>query len=114
MRTGKEIANRVEIAQTFWKRLIGLMGRPTLMDGQGLYIPGCKSIHTFGMKFTIDVLFLDKKMKIVKMVSCLNPNRVTFAPLLTRDTLELAGGVLKKHDLNLGDDIALIKRKSKG
>lgn len=114
MKTGKEIASRVESALTFSRRLVGLMGRSTIPDEQGLYFPGCKSIHTFGMKFAIDVLFMDKKMKITKIVSRLNPNRVAFAPFATRATLELAGGVLKKHDLEVGDEIALIKRTNNG
>lgn len=109
MRTGKDIASRVESALTFSRRLIGLMGRSIILDDQGLYFPGCQSIHTFGMKFAIDVVFLDKEMKITKIVSRLNPNRVAFAPFSTRDTLELASGVLKNHDLNVGDEIALIK-----
>lgn len=114
MRTGKDIASRVESALTFSKRLIGLMGRSTIPDEQGLYFPGCKSIHTFGMKFAIDVLFLDKEMKITKIVSRLNPNRLAFAPFATRATLELAGGALKKHDLKVGDEIALIKMTNEG
>lgn len=87
------------------------MGRSTLMDEQGLYFPGCKSIHTFGMKLAIDILFIDKNMKITKMINCLKPNRVAFAPFSTRDTLELACGVLEKHGLAVGDEIALIKTK---
>jgi uncharacterized membrane protein (UPF0127 family) len=113
-RTGKGIAGQVEIARTFLKRLIGLMGRSILMEDQGLYFPGCKSIHTFGMKFAIDVLFMDKNMKITKMISCLKPNRVAFAPFSTRDTLELACGVLQKHALAVGDEIALIQIKHEG
>lgn len=114
IRTGHDIASRVESARTFSRRLIGLMGRSTILDEQGLYIPGCKSIHTFGMKFAIDVLFLDKEMKITKIVSRLKPYRMAFAPFSTRDTLELASGVLKPHDLNVGDKIALIKSKQEG
>jgi uncharacterized membrane protein (UPF0127 family) len=110
MRSGKEIAQRIDIARTFFKRLMGWMGRTTLMEGQGLYIPGCRSIHTFGMNVAIDVLFLDKQFNITKMVSCLNPNRVMFAPFATRHTLELACGVLKQHDLEVGDQMALINK----
>ncbi len=113
-RSGKGIANRVEIAMTFTKRLIGLMGRSTMADEQGLYFPGCGSIHTFGMKLSIDVLFLDKDMRITKMISSLKPNRAAFAPLSTRHTLELACGTLRKHELCVGDEIALIETKHEG
>lgn len=114
MRNGQDIASRVESALTFSRRLIGLMGRSTIPDEQGLYFPDCKSIHTFGMKFAIDVLFLDKEMKITKIIRRLKPNRVVFAPFSTCATLELAGGVLKKHDLEVGDQIALIKITNEG
>lgn len=113
-KTGQCFAGQVEIAQTFLKRLIGLMGRSSMIDGQGLYFPCCKSIHSFFMKFPIDVLFLDKKMKITKMVSCLKPYRVALAPLHTRNALELSCGVLEKHGLNVGDTITLIEINKEG
>lgn len=113
-KTGQCIAGKVEVAQTFSKRLIGLMGRCSMIDGQGLYFPGCKSIHSFFMKFAIDVLFLDKEMKITKMVNCLKPYRVAFAPLKTRNTLELSCGVLEKHDLSVGDTMTLIEIDKEG
>lgn len=108
-KTGECIAGRIEIARTFSERLIGLMGRRTMIDAEGLYFPGCKSIHTFFLKFAIDVLFLDKEMKVTKMVSRMKPYRLAFAPLQTRDALELSCGVLEKHGLNVGDAITLIE-----
>lgn len=107
--TDECIACRVEIAQTFLKRLIGLLGRSTINDGEGIYFPDCRSIHSFFMRFSIDVLFLDNEMKITRIINCLKPNRVAVAPLQTKDTLELRCGVLEKLDLNVGDTVTLIK-----
>lgn len=106
--SGKGIAGSVEIAATFAKRLIGLMGRSSMTKEQGLYFPRCRSIHTFGMRISIDVLFLDKQMKITKMIKNLNPNRIAIAPFATRSTLELAAGVLHRHRLSVGDGIAMM------
>jgi uncharacterized membrane protein (UPF0127 family) len=106
--SGECIADRVEIARTFSKRLIGLMGRRTLVKGQGLYFPGCASIHSFFMKFSIDVLFLDEDMRITKKIDSLRPWRVALAPPRTRHTLELPRGVLRNFGLNVGDTITLI------
>jgi uncharacterized protein len=107
-KTGVCIADQVEIAQTFLKRLIGLTGRSKMIDGNGLYFPSCRSIHSFFMKFSIDVLFLDKEMHITKIVSCLKPNRLAFSPLQTRHTLELSCGALEKLQIKVGDAIKLI------
>ncbi|MGD9008070.1 MAG: DUF192 domain-containing protein [Desulfobacteraceae bacterium] len=108
-KTGECIADQVEIAQTFFKRLIGLTGRRKMIDGAGLYFPGCRSIHSFFMNFSIDVLFLDKQMHITKIVRCLRPYRLAFAPMQTRHTLELSCGALEKFQLKVGDAIVLIE-----
>jgi uncharacterized protein len=108
-KTGDCIACRVEIAQTFIKKFIGLMGRSKINKEQGIYFLDCRSIHSFFMRFSIDVLFLDKEMKITRIVNCLKPNRVVIAPLQTKDTLELQSGVLDKFDLKVGDAIRLIE-----
>jgi uncharacterized protein len=114
MRSGECIANKVEITESFSRRLIGLMGRKTLMQGQGLYFPGCASIHSFFMKFAIDVLFLDKEMKITKTINGLKPWRMAWAPLGTRHTLELSYGVLHTFNIIVGDTISLIHSIDKG
>jgi len=63
-------------ADTFLSRFMGLMGRDRLPEGQGLLIVPCNSIHMFFMKFAIDVAFLDKEYKIVKLVRNLAPGRI--------------------------------------
>lgn len=113
-KTGECIANRVEIAQTFFTRLIGLTNRSKMIDGNGIYFPGCRSIHSFFMKFSIDILFLDKEMHITKIVSCLKPNRLAFSPLQTRHTLELTCGALERFQLKIGDSIMLIGYDKEG
>lgn len=62
------------------------------------------------MKFAIDILFLDKEMKITKIINGLKPYRMAFAPLRTQHTLELSCGVLSNHPLTVGDTIALIQK----
>jgi uncharacterized membrane protein (UPF0127 family) len=105
---GKCIADQVEIAQSLFQRMVGLLGRSKMVDGSGLYFPGCRSIHSFFMKISIDVLFLDKELKITKMISCLRPYRLAFSPLKTKHTLELSCGALKELQLKVGDTILLI------
>jgi uncharacterized protein len=64
-----------KVADTFWSRFMGLMGKKSVPPGEGLLITPCDSIHMFFMKFAIDVLFLDKNYKIVKIVRGLKPRK---------------------------------------
>src|SRR5690606_20119829 len=63
------VANRIEVATTFFSRLKGLLGRNSLGAGESLRIDSCSSIHTFFMRFAIDALFVDKSLTVKKCVS---------------------------------------------
>jgi hypothetical protein len=67
---------RCRVARTFWSRFIGLMGKPPPEDGAGLLISPCNSIHMFFMRFPIDAMFLDRQLKIVKLVVNLAPGKL--------------------------------------
>ena len=64
---------KIEIADTFFKRLIGLIGRKNLPAGQGLLIAPCNSIHMMFMRFAIDAIYIDKNFVIKKIVRNLKP-----------------------------------------
>lgn len=64
------------IASSFQARLLGWMGRRTLEPGEGLCLVPCRSIHTFGMRVPIDVLFVDHDLRIVRSVTALRPGRI--------------------------------------
>lgn len=57
---GRALADRVEIAASFMGRFMGLMGRPALPVGDGLWLPGGNGIHMFFMRFPIDAVFLSR------------------------------------------------------
>jgi uncharacterized protein len=79
----------VRVARTFADRLVGLLGQSSLRDGEGvLFMPG-GSIHTLGMRFTIDVVFLDATLKVLKVAAGVRPWRFAWAPGGTRYVLEL-------------------------
>jgi uncharacterized membrane protein (UPF0127 family) len=109
--SGECFADKIEIAATFFQRLIGLLGRRSLDENQGLYFPGVRSIHTLFMKFPIDVLFLDDAFTVVKKVHCLRPYRWAMGMRKTRNTLELSCGTLEKFSIAVGDKISLINLK---
>jgi uncharacterized protein len=92
--TGKEMAADISVAASLPTRIKGLLGRDSLPTGEGLLIRPCKGIHTFFMKFPIDVVFLDKSNRILKSFSRLPPNRITPIYLKAHSVLELPAGTL--------------------
>ena len=85
---------RVDRADTFWKRALGLMGKPRLEAGRGLLIPRCRSIHTCFMRFPIDVVFLDEHSQPVKIVRNIKPWRLLWGDRKACSVLEVESGWL--------------------
>lgn len=88
------IAERLAIADKFWPRLLGLMGKKMLINGCALLLFPCSSIHTFFMRFPIDVVYIDRDWNIVKTVKNLQPWKVDFGSRKARYTLELPAGTI--------------------
>ena len=76
-RTGEVILEDLQIADTFYARLRGLMGRPSIPENAGLMIKPCNSVHCFFMKFPIDVIFVDKKDRVVHIAEGMKPNSLS-------------------------------------
>jgi hypothetical protein len=106
---GQIVATRVTIAQDPRSRAVGLLSRDSLEPGEGLLIKPCSSIHTFFMKFPIDVIFLDKKYKILSIKRAIKPWRLSGVLQLGGSVLELMGGFLKDGTARPGDFIKLAK-----
>jgi len=106
--SGKELALHLAIAETLRARLQGLLGRETLPPGAGLWIRPCNSIHTFGMRFPIDALFLDQERRVVGLAQALKPNRVSRIYARARSVLELPAGTLKAAGALPGDQIDIL------
>lgn len=83
----------------------GLLGRDALGEGESLWIKPCNSIHTIGMKFPIDVVFLDQSEKVVHINHRLPANRITGVYFKAASVLELPVGVLKDTGTEVGDTI---------
>ena len=97
------LPQKIYIASTFWGRLVGLLGRRSLSDAEGLLLIPCGDIHTFGMRFTIDVIFLDKSGKVIGFSDGVSPNRIRVSPGGTHSVLELSDGNRKRTGINLDD-----------
>ena len=72
-----ELADRAEVADTSAKRRTGLLKHTGLEPGEGLWIVPCESVHSFFMKFTIDVLYLDRKHRVKKIRPEMAPWRIS-------------------------------------
>ncbi len=103
---GREVASRVLKADDPVSRGRGLLGRATMDEGEGLWIVPCPMIHTFFMRFSIDVLFLDGELKVVRVMEELKPWRLSPWVFRARSVLELAGGALK-GSVAVGDELEI-------
>jgi len=104
--TSQTISSLVEVAATRRTRRRGLLGRKTMDASEALIIAPCFAIHTAFMQFAIDVVFIDSRGRVLKIVRELRPWRMAIAPR-AHAVIELAAGALKSRDLKVGDAVDL-------
>lgn len=104
---GRVLAEQCELARTFWSRGRGLMGRSGLQQGGGLLIYPEWSIHTFFMRFPIDVLFLDRNDYVVGLREAMPPSRPFAGAWGARSVLELPAGIIAATGTQVGDACVL-------
>ena len=102
------LAEHATIADTSAKRRTGLLKHTSLEPGDGLWIVPCEGVHTFGMNFTIDVIFLNRKRKVLKTRPRMVKRRLAFS-LLAHSVLELPAGTLEATGTKAGDQLELDK-----
>jgi uncharacterized membrane protein (UPF0127 family) len=106
------VAECADIADTSETRRTGLLRHSGLQPGEGLWIVPCEGVHTFGMKFAIDILFLSKKKKGQTRVKVLKvkravPKRRLAMSLLAASVLELPAGRAQATQTEPGDELDL-------
>ena len=108
-RNNQVLVNELEIANSIFTRIVGLMGRPTLVEGRGLLIKRSgNSIHTFFMRFSIDLVFVNSKGQIKYLVRNMKPWKLAIAPVFLRtDCLELPAGTIDKTNTKTGDYLSV-------
>lgn len=102
------LVKNLRIANTFFKRLKGLMGEKSFSEGEGLLIIPCNFIHTFFMRFPIGAVFLDKKDYVIKAME-IKPFRISPVVYKAIKVLELPGGVIRKGSVKEGDRLIFIE-----
>lgn len=102
------IATRVFLAGTSRDRRIGLSRHARLDSQEGLLLTPCEAIHTFGMRFSLDVLFIDPSGKVRALRQGLRPRRVAVC-WRARSTLELAAGAIRRSGTEVGDLLEFLR-----
>jgi uncharacterized membrane protein (UPF0127 family) len=100
------LGGSVDVADSSQKRRTGLLKHTHLEEGEGLWIVPCESVHTFFMKFAIDLVYLDKKKKVRKVRSAVPPWRAS-ACLTAHSIIELPAGTIEKSGTQPGDQLSI-------
>ena len=103
---GTALATSLETAADGASRRKGLLGREGLLPGEGLWIRPCESVHTFFMRFAIDLVYLDRKQKVRKVRSTVGPWRVS-ACFSAHSVLELPAGTIEMSRTEPGDTVEI-------
>jgi uncharacterized membrane protein (UPF0127 family) len=105
--TGAVVADRIAVADTHATRAVGLLSREGLEPGEGLWIVPSRGVHTFWMRFSIDVIALDYRGVIIDRVVDMKPWRIRLPRRGTAGVLELRAGTLEESGTRVGHRIEL-------
>lgn len=108
--TGEVLAEQVNEARTFLRRLKGLLFTKTLAEGNCLHIEPCRSIHTFFMNYAIDVLYLDAGGQIVAMEKNVEPGRTGGRFRNTASVVELPAGSMEHTQTKIGQTVQFYQK----
>jgi len=99
------LASALEVAGTGASRSRGLLGRAGLAPGEGMWIVPCESVHTFFMRFPIDLVFLNRRGRIVRIMPSVTPWRLTAPVFGARSVLEIEAGAAQRASSRAGDQV---------
>ena len=104
---GTVVADQTQVADSVRTRFWGLLGRPSLPEGHGLLLRPSSSIHTAFMRFAIDVVFLDRENRVVKVVPEMKPFRMAVTWPGAHSALELPAGAAAQARVERGDQLVI-------
>lgn len=102
------MVDQLMIAESFWHRAKGLLGRKKLLEKEALWIKPCNNIHTFFMNFPIDCVFVDKRLKIVKLKSHINAFKIIGPFWKAHSVFEMPAGSINQFQLKTGDQFYVV------
>jgi protein-S-isoprenylcysteine O-methyltransferase Ste14/uncharacterized membrane protein (UPF0127 family) len=104
----KQYPFQVHQAGTFFSRLIGLAGSSRPDPESALWVKPCTRIHTFGMAYPLDVLYLDETGKVIRALSNVKPNTIPAKSARTVSVLEFPSGILNDQNIREGDQLDVV------
>lgn len=107
LKDGKVIYERIKLADTMTSRMIGLMFAKSLDGNDALWIKPCNQIHTFFMKFDLDIVYMTKDLKVLKIIKGIKPYRMTWLYFRAHSVLEFTAGTLS-DEIREGDKLDLV------
>ncbi|MFX4261819.1 DUF192 domain-containing protein [Pelotomaculum propionicicum] len=107
------IVGNLNVADSFWSRLKGLMRKRDMPEDEGLLIVPCNSVHSMFMRFPIDLLFLDRELKVIKIVEMFRPWKTTPIIRGSYQVVELRAGVVSKKGVSIKDELEIVNYNSK-
>lgn len=109
-RGGATLFPDVEVLDGTFERMKGLLGRDSLPAGAAVLIGRCSSVHTFFMRFSIDLVFLDAAGVVVRLVPAVRPFRMAWGGVRARSVVEARAGAIAEQCLALGDCLRMVER----
>lgn len=103
---GTVVGSHVGLANGVWSRLRGYLGRPEPGEGEGILLAPCNAVHTFGMAYPLDIVFLDSQGRVLETVESLSPWRKTRRVGGARYVLEVRAGTIEATATARGDEFA--------
>lgn len=105
---GVDLARRAWVADSHWTRLRGLLGRPRLQPGEGLLLAPSRGVHTWGMRYPIDVVLADAESRVVAVYPRLSPWSRTRVHRDAARAYEFPGGTIESADTRPGDRLEVV------
>jgi len=106
---GVRLTECARVADNFYTRLVGLLRDKQLASGDGLWIVPCNSIHSIGMKFDFDAVFLDKNLRVVHLMSEMKPWRLSRMVFAAHSVLEVPAGIIAQTATEIGDQFEMTR-----
>lgn len=104
-----QLTDCARVADDVFTRLVGLLRDRQLAHGDGLWIIPCNSIHSIGMKFDFDAVFLDKELRVVHLMHVMKPWRISKMVFSAHSVLEVPAGIIAKTGTEMGDQFEMVR-----
>jgi uncharacterized membrane protein (UPF0127 family) len=101
------LAFRVDIADSFAGRLIGLLGKKSLRPDSGVWIVPANAIHTIGMLFPFDLVMIDKEFRVVSVKEFVKPFRIVLPKFRAQSVIELPAHTIFRSRTEVGDELVI-------